>query len=74
VDVVPQSKRLRISLNINFQELDDPRKICRDVTGMGRWGNGNTEVLFENMDDLPYIMGLVRQALERQLGDDESEL
>lgn len=74
VDVVPQSKRLRISLNINFRDLDDPRKICRDVTGMGRWGNGNTEVLFEKMEDLPYIMGLVRQALERQLGDDESEL
>jgi len=40
---------------------------------MGRWGNGNTEILFEKVEDLPYILGLVRQSLEQQLGDEESE-
>jgi uncharacterized protein with ParB-like and HNH nuclease domain/predicted transport protein len=73
VDVVPQAKRLRLSLNMNFQELDDPRQLCKDVTGVGRWGNGNVEVFFEKLEELPYIMGIVRQSLERQLGDDETE-
>ncbi len=73
VDVIPQSKRLLLTLNMDFPDLDDPRKICRDVTGMKRWGNGNTEVFFEKMEDLPYIMGLVRQSLEQQLGDGENE-
>ena len=73
VDVVPQSKRLLLIVNLDFPDVDDPRKICRDVTGMGRWGNGNTEVMLEKLEDLPYIMGLVRQSLERQLGDEESE-
>ena len=73
VDVIPQSKRLLLTLNMDFPDLDDPRKICRDVTGMKRWGNGNTEVFFEKMEDLPYIMGLVRQSLEQQLGDEENE-
>jgi uncharacterized protein with ParB-like and HNH nuclease domain/predicted transport protein len=73
VDVIPQVKRLLLVLNVDFPDVDDPRKLCRDVTGMGRWGNGNTEVLFENPEDLPYIVGLVRQSLERQLGDEESE-
>lgn len=73
LDVVPQAKRLRLSLNIDFQEVDDPRKLCKDVTGVGRWGNGNTEVFLDKLEDLSYIMGLVRQSLERQLGDDENE-
>ena len=73
VDVVPQTKRLRLSLNMDFAEVDDPRKLCKDVTGVGRWGNGNAEVFLERLEDLPYIMGLVRQSLERQLGDEENE-
>jgi len=73
VDVIPQSKRLLLILNMDFPDVDDPRKLCRDVTGMGRWGNGNTEILFEKVEDLPYILGLVRQSLEQQLGDEESE-
>ena len=73
VDVIPQSKRLRLTLNMEYPEIDDPREKCRDVTDMGRWGNGCVEIGLETEDDLPYVIGLVRQALERQLGEDESE-
>ena len=44
VDVVPQAKRLRLSLNMGFPEINDPSGICKDVTGLGRWGNGDVEV------------------------------
>ena len=71
VDVVPQSKRLRLSLNIDFADIDDPRGICKDVSHLGRWGNGNVEVGLEHHEDLPYVVGLVRQALERQLDDED---
>lgn len=36
VDVVPQAKGLRLSLNLNFPEIDDPKGMCRDVTNLGR--------------------------------------
>jgi predicted transport protein len=36
---------------------------------MGRWGNGDVEVGLASLDDLPYVMGLVRQSLEKQLGN-----
>lgn len=67
VDVVPQANRLRLSLNIPFAEIDDPRGLCRDVTGLGRWGNGDVEVGLASLDDLPYVLGLVRQAFEKQM-------
>lgn len=73
VDVVPQAKRLRLTLNMAFSDIDDPRKLCVDVTDLGRWGNGCVEVGLETEADLPYVMGLVRQALERQLGEDDTE-
>lgn len=69
VDVVPQSKLLLLSLNVGYMEIDDPRAKCRDVTLLGHRGNGDVEVGFASLDELPYVMGLVRQALEKQLGN-----
>lgn len=69
VDVVPQAKRLRLSLNMPFPEINDPKGASKDVTGLGRWGNGDVEVSLKSLDELPYIMGLVRQSYERQMGD-----
>ena len=69
VDVVPQAKRLRLALNMRFSEVHDPKRLCKDVTGIGRWGNGDVEVGFSHLDELPYVLGLVRQSLELQLGN-----
>lgn len=69
VDVVPQVRRLRLSLNMPFNEIDDPRGLCVDVTNLGRWGNGDVEVGLSSLDDLPYVMGLIRQSFDRQMGN-----
>jgi len=71
VDVVPQAKRLRLSLNMDFHEIYDPEDLCEDVTDRGRWGNGNVEIGLESEDQLPYVMGLIRQAFEKQMGDED---
>lgn len=68
VDVVPQAKRLRLSLNIDFSEISDPKGIAKDVTNLGRLGNGDVEVGLSTLDELPYAHGLVRQAFEKQMG------
>jgi len=69
VDVVPQAKGLRISLNMRFEEISDPKGLCKDVSGLGRWGNGEIEFKYSSIEELPYVIGLVRQSLESQLGD-----
>ena len=73
VDMVPQKRRLILSLNMQFHELHDPKGLANDVTSLGRWGNGDVEVGFCKPEELPYVMGLVRQALEKQLGNGEVE-
>lgn len=67
VDIVPQTKRLRRSLNMPFAELDDPRGIAKNVAGVGRWGNGEVEFGVASLEEVPYAFGLIRQSLERQL-------
>ena len=69
VDVVPQVRRLRLALNMRYAEVNDPKGLCRDVTSLGRWGNGDVEVGLSSLDELPYVLGLVRQSLELQLGN-----
>lgn len=69
VDVVPQSSVLRLILNMKWPELIDPRGMCRDLSGKGRWGNGDVEVRLTSLAELPYVIGLVRQSLELQLGN-----
>ena len=71
VDVVPQALRMRLTLNMRFDELHDPKGIAADVTDVGRWGNGDVEVRLNSPEELPYVMGLVRQAFERQMDDGE---
>jgi uncharacterized protein with ParB-like and HNH nuclease domain/predicted transport protein len=73
VDVVPQRNRLRLSLNMKFREVYDPRGLCKDVSNLGRWGNGDVEVGLSRLEDLSYVMGLVRQAFEKQMGNGETE-
>ena len=68
VDIVPQKSRLRLSLNMQFHELHDPKGLAKDVTNLGRWGNGDVEVGISMPEELPYVMGLVRQAFEKQMG------
>lgn len=73
VDVVPQVNQMRISLNMRFDQISDPRGICRDISKIGRWGNGDVEFRLGSMDEIPYAIGLVRQSLELQLGNSAQE-
>lgn len=73
VDVIPQKGRLVLSINSRFHELQDPRGVAENVTGRGRWGNGNAEVPLGTVEELPYVMALVRQAFEKQMQDGEAE-
>jgi predicted transport protein len=73
VDIVPQAKRLRLSLNMPFAELNDPKNLAKNVAGIGRWGNGEVELGISSLAEVPYALGLIRQSLDRQLNDSIQE-
>ncbi len=68
VDIVVQTKDLKLYLNMPFNELQDEKNLARDMTNKGHLGNGDIEVKLETKEDIPYCLGLIRQALEKQMG------
>lgn len=65
VDVHIQKNGLKIWINLNKGQLDDPKGLSRDVSNVGHWGNGDYEILIKTDEDLEYIMSLVKQSLKK---------
>ena len=66
VDVVPQKSKLRLFLNIPFDEIIDPQGVCKDVSDIGRWGNGDVEISVTGKKDLDIAIDLIQQAFDVQ--------
>ena len=67
VDIVLQKQRLRIFINMKFNEIKDPNGICNYITDLGHWGNGDIELFMEHKDELEQIMEIVKQSFDAQV-------
>ncbi|QQW81975.1 DUF262 and DUF1524 domain-containing protein [Helicobacter pylori] len=70
VDIIPLNKGLKLSLNMKFNELQDEKNLARDMTNKGHLGNGDIEIKLETEteENIHYCLGLIKQALEKQMG------
>ncbi|WP_231166202.1 DUF262 and DUF1524 domain-containing protein [Helicobacter pylori] len=68
VDIVVQTKDLKLYLNMKFNELQDEKNLASDATNKHHNGNGDIEVKLETKENIPYCLGLIKQALEKQMG------
>lgn len=66
VDIVVQKSRLRLAVNLDFEEVFDPSGICRDVTDLGRWGNGDVEIGFDSLSMLDATIEIIKQSINKQ--------
>ena len=66
VDVVVQKYRLRLTVNLDYDEVYDPKGICHDVTDLGRWGNGDVEIGLDSLSMLDSVMEIIKQSIEKQ--------
>ncbi|GAA9585719.1 DUF262 and DUF1524 domain-containing protein [Helicobacter pylori] len=68
VDIVVKTKDLKLYLNMKFNELQDEKNLASDATNKNHNGNGDIEVKLETKENIPYCLGLIKQALEKQMG------
>ncbi|WP_187940315.1 DUF262 and DUF1524 domain-containing protein [Helicobacter pylori] len=69
VDIVVQTKDLKLYLNMPFNELQDEINLAKDRTNKKNHnGNGDIEVKLETKENIPYCLGLIKQSLEKQMG------
>ncbi|MGL2698547.1 GmrSD restriction endonuclease domain-containing protein [Helicobacter pylori] len=70
----PLKSELNLNLKMDFSELQDEIKEklkIRDVSHIGHLGIVSkkvVEVKLETKEDIPYCLGLIKQALEKQMG------
>ncbi len=68
VDIIPLNKGLKLYLNMKFNELQDEKNLAEDMTNKHHNGNGDIEIKLETKESIPYCLGLIKQALEKQMG------
>ncbi|HLM61683.1 MAG TPA: DUF5655 domain-containing protein [Pyrinomonadaceae bacterium] len=65
IDIHLQKQNLRIWINLKKNELDDPKKLAKDVSQTGHWGNGDYQLDLKNDEELEYILSLIKQSLNK---------
>ncbi len=71
VSIVPLKYELNLILNMDFSELQDEieeKLKIRNVSKTGHLGVGDVEVKLETKENISYCLGLIKQALEKQMG------
>jgi len=65
-DVLIQRNDLWCWINMKKGELDDPKNLCRDITTIGHYGNGDYDIRINEDTDLDYVMFLINQSYKKQ--------
>ncbi len=70
VDVRPQKKQIKVWLNLNKGQLDDPKQIAKLMLKdsgekQGHWGNGDYEIYLSTGEELSYLLTLIKQSYEK---------
>lgn len=67
VDIIFTDRNLKLAINMKFSDVKDPKGICRDMTDIGKWGNGDIEICFSSLADIDDVMYVIEQSFEAQI-------
>ena len=59
-----QSNRLKIWVNACIDEIQDPMHLCRDMRNIGHYGNGESELFLERIEDLDNVFEIIEQSFK----------
>ena len=65
-DIKIEKNDLWCWINLKKGELDDPKGLCRDITSIGHYGNGDYDLRINEKTDLDYVMFLIGQSYKKQ--------
>lgn len=63
---VIKNKKIRVSINIKYSEAKDYKNKLKDVSNIGRWGSGQCEFNYENIEDMEYLFSLIKQSYDEK--------
>ena len=52
---------------MTYPDIIGPKGLCKDASGLGRWGNGDVEIGLKKLNDLDDVMELIQQAFDKKI-------
>ncbi len=65
IGIVIWKTSIDIFLNLEKGNLNDPKKVAKDVSNVGHWGNGDYLIKISTSSDFGYIFSLIRQSFDK---------
>jgi predicted transport protein len=65
VGIVFLKEKLKLYLNADSSQLQDPFNKVRDVSKIGHYSSGNSEIIISNPNDIPIALSLTKQVYEK---------
>ena len=62
-DIQILNEGLKIFINMKRGDLEDPKKLTKDISKVGHHGNGDYQIKVSDTKHLEYIMSLIKQGL-----------
>ena len=62
-DIQILNEGLKIFINMKKGDLEDPKKLTKDISKVGHHGNGDYQIKVSDTKHLEYIMSLIKQGL-----------
>lgn len=59
-----RKNQIKIYLNRKYNEIDDPKGLVKDMTGVDHHGSGDCEIVVIDTENLEYILSLIKQTLK----------
>jgi predicted transport protein len=66
-DVVIFNEGVVVYINMKKGELNDYLNKCKDMSDKGHWGNGDYKIVIRTVEDIDYVMSLVKQSFNKQV-------
>ena len=66
LSVDPCKDYLNLFFEADISKLNDPKSKVRDVEFIGHQGVGNIHIKLESLEDIPYCIDLIKQALAQK--------
>ena len=66
-DVVIFNEGVVVYINMKKGELNDYLNKCQDMSDKGHWGNGDYKIVIRTVEDIDYVMSLVKQSFNKQV-------
>lgn len=62
VEFVFQRSKIKVFVNLKYSQISDYQNKLRDVSSVGRWASGECEFIYENIEDMEYLLSFIKQS------------